>query len=380
MLTAGAAAVRWRGPDPFDALGPRWPAPLVGGRRRRQAVTQLQARAPVDVRRVYVSEHQLIPKTLALFGAAGLRAHALSGNERASSLALEALELLRDDQRAGNAPWGYPWDVQTRWSFYSAHSPSIINCAFAVSALLEGERELGRRDLGDRARAAARWVLDELWVRPDGFFAYHPDSRANIHNANVLGAWLTWAALGEQADVRERVMCAIERALAGQNRDGSWPYGEGSNNLRWADSFHTGYVLACLERMRELDPAIDSAVARGAAFYRRFFGPRGEARLFADRAHPEDGHSAGTGLSTLAVLLRREVVDRELLERVAARVLDSGIRRGHAVFRRYRWGLRSSVAYIRWCDGHLALGLVDCANALSGREDPSPRPAASFQR
>ena len=375
-LIATAATGRWRGPDPYDGLGWRWPAPLIASPRRRQVVTQLHARAPVDIRRVYRREHELIPKTLALFGAAGLRVHALSDHPDAIRLALEALTKLRDDRRAGQAPWGYPWDVQTRWSFYPADSPSIINCAFAVGALLEGERDLGRRDLGDRARAAARWVLDELWIEPDGFFAYHPHSRVNIHNANMLGAWLSWAALGDQADVRERVTRAVSRTLAAQNLDGSWPYGEGSANLRWADSFHSGYVLTCLARMRELDSAIDGAVSSGADFYRRFFGPGGEARLFADRAYPEDGHSAGTGLSTLATLLRRELVGRDVLERVAARVLAAGIRHRHGVFRRYRWGLRSSVAYIRWCDGHLALGLVDAETALAGRPDPAPRPVS----
>lgn len=376
-LTGGAAAARWRGADPYDGLGWHWPAPLVGGRRRRQAVTQLHARAPFDVRRIYRRGHELIPKTLALFGTTALRAHALGSDARASGLALDALELLRDDRRAGEAPWGYPWDVQTRWSFYPAHSPSIINCAFAVGALLEGERALGRTDLGERARAAARWVIDELWIEPEGVFAYHPYSRANIHNANLLGAWLAWAALGDEADVRDRVIRAIDRALTGQNKDGSWPYGDTKIDLRWADSFHTGYVLTCLERMRELDAAIGDAVARGVAFYRRFFGPRGESRLFADQPYPEDGHSAGTALTTLAVLLRRQLVESELLECVAARVLESGIRRGHGVFRRYRRGLRSSVAYLRWCDGHLALGLVDTATALAGRKDPAPRPATS---
>jgi hypothetical protein len=216
-------------------------------------------------------------------------------------------------------------------------------------------------------------VLDTLWVEQEGFFAYHPHSRANIHNANVLGAWLVWAALGEEA--REQVLRSVERTVADQRPDGSWPYGEAGKNVGWADSFHSGYVIVCLDRLRDLDPRIAEAVERGAEFYRRFFGPAGEAQLWADRRYPEDAHSAGTGLTTLAVLLRRDLAGQDLLERVARRVLESGIRGGHAVFRRYRWGLRTFVHYQRWCDAHLALGLADAATALSGREDPAPEPA-----
>jgi hypothetical protein len=370
-LTERAAEVAWRGPDAYDGLWWKWPAPLVGGRLRRQAIMQLHVRSPVDIRRLYRRTHPVVPKALALFGSTGLRVHRLTGNQRAQDLALEALWILQNDRQAGPYAWGYHWDMQTRWSFYPAGSPSIVHTAFAVSALLEAERDAGRSDFGERGRRAARWVLDTLWVERDGFFAYHPHSRANIHNANVLGAWLVWIALGGEA--REQVLRAVERTIADQRPDGSWPYGETGKNVSWADSFHSGYVIACLDRLRDLDPRIGDAVERGAAFYQRFFGPAGEARLWADREYPEDAHSAGTGLTTLSVLLRQGLVEQELLERVADRVLKFGIRGGHTVFRRYRWGLRTFVHYLRWCDAHVALGLADAAAALAGLPDAAPR-------
>jgi hypothetical protein len=363
-----AAAVQWRGPDPYDALWWHWPETLVGGRRRRQVITQLHARSPVDVRRVYRRTHPLLAKTLALFGSAGLRLAALTGGERAQAIAVDALDLLDADRRAGPYVWGYPFDVQTRWSFYPASEPSMVPTAFAVGALLEAERATGSAHFGDRARSAASWVLDSLWAE-GGYFAYHPHSDANIHNANLLGAWLVWAALGDDDRARDRVLQAVERTIADQRPDGSWPYAEGGRNMGWADSFHTGYVLLCLDRLHDVDPAVDTAVARGAQFYLRFFGPLGEARLWPDRPYPEDGHSAGTGLSTLAALLRRGQVQRSLVSRAAQRVLDKGIDHDRAVFRRYRWGVRTAVRYLRWCDGHVALGLADAAAALAGSPD-----------
>ncbi len=371
-LTERAAAAQWSGADAYDGLWWHWPAPLVGGRRRRQAIMQLHVRTPVDFRPLYRRTDPIVPKALALFASTGLRLDALNGDDRARPLAIDALAALDADRQAGPIAWGYHWDMQTRWSFYPAGSPSIVHTAFAVSALLEAERDLGRSDLGERARAAARWVLDTLWLEREGFFAYHSHSTANIHNANLLGAWMVWAALGDQA--RPQVLRAVERTLADQRADGSWPYGEGGGNVSWADSFHSGYVLTCLERLRELDPAIDPAVVRGADFYTRFFGPAGESRLWAHRPYPEDAHSAGTGLTTLAVLMRRGLVERELLQRVAERLLDAGIRGGHAVFRRYRWGLRTYVHYLRWCDAHVALGLADAAVVLAGAPDPAPAP------
>ena len=256
--------------------------------------------------------------------------------------------------------------MQTRWSFYPAGSPNVVVTAFAASGLLEA----GSDHYAARASEAARWVLEELWVEPEGYFAYHPGRPVDIHNANLLGAWLVHVVHGHDTSAAVRVARAVERVLAAQHADGSWPYGEG-RALRWCDSFHSGYVLTCLDRLGATDPRVEEAVARGAAHYRGFFDAAGRAQLWTGRRYPEDGHSAGTALTTLAVLHRRGLVERELLERVATRVLDAGIHKGHAVHRRHRWGA-STVRYVRWCDAHVALGCVDAAAALLGQPDLAP--------
>jgi hypothetical protein len=368
-LAERAAARGFRGPDPYDGLWHPWPRLVVGGRRRRQVVMQIHARSPVDVRRLYRRRHPLIPKALGIFGSVGTRAHRLGGGPRAVDVAARALDLLVEDRSAGPRAWGYHWDMQTRWSFYRAGSPNAVVTAFAASGLLEAAAVGHRRNL-DRALESARWALDELWVEPEGYFAYHPGRPANIHNASLLGAWLVHVALPGDRTAEARVARAVDRTLAAQRNDGSWPYGEGGS-LGWTDSFHSGYVLSVLDRLAAVDRRIPDAVARGARHYESFFDSAGRARLWTGRDYPEDGHSAGTGLTTLALLHRRGLVDRTVLERVAARVLTVGLRGGHAVHRRYRWGA-TPVAYLRWCDAHVALGLVDAAAALAGMPDLAP--------
>jgi hypothetical protein len=240
----------------------------------------------------------------------------------------------------------------------------VVVTSFAVRGLLEGAGGAGRPALRTRAVGAAQWVVDELWVPRDGFFAYHPTAGVNIHNANLLGAVCVHHALGDDSAARERVARAVDRTLAAQAPDGGFPYGEGAG-LEWRDSFHTGFVLRCLMEMDTIDPAIGDAVRRGAESYLRFFDPAGRAKLFAEREHPEDAHSAGTGLSTLALLSGRGVVDPGVLARVTNRTVTAGLRGSHAVVRRYRWGATTTTQYLRWCDAHVALGLTDAALALS---------------
>ncbi|MDP9344982.1 MAG: hypothetical protein M3P44_04545 [Actinomycetota bacterium] len=361
-LTEHAASTSWHGPDPYDGLWPRWPRWVVGGRRRRQLVVQAHARAPLDIRKVYRRRHPRIAKALALFGSAALRVYRSTGHQRGLELALAALETLAADDSSGARAWGYPFDVQTRWSYYPADTPNVVVTAFAATALLDAGRLLDREDFDARAREAARWTLDELWV--EGFFGYHPESRVNVHNANLLGASLVHVALGGDSLVNDRVMRAVDRTLARQAPDGSWPYGE-TSDLNWVDSFHTGFVLLCLMRLRAVDSAVEAAISRGAQFYERFFDTSGRATLWADRRFPEDAHSAGTGLSALAALAMGGHVDRQLVERVAKRTSDIVVREDATVARRYRWG-RTAVWYPRWCDAHVALGLADAADVLSG--------------
>jgi hypothetical protein len=366
-LAGTAAAQRWRGADAYDGLWFPWPRPLVGGRRRRQVLVQLHARSPLDFRPLYRRSHPLIPKALGLYGTVGLRIHRLTGDPVARALALDALDVLMDDRTAGDRAWGYHWDVQTRWSFYPAHSPNIVVTATSAMALHEAGRWTGRDDMRARARAAAEWVLEQLYLPDEEMFVYHPGTRVLIHNANLLGAALVHEVLGADSAAREAVSRSVARTLAQQSPDGSWPYGEGGN-LGWVDSFHSANVLDSLCRVSGVGRGVAEALQRGARHYERFFDASGRARLWADRPYPEDAHSAGTGMSALATLMERGLASRELLERVARRTLRANLRDGHAVYRRYRW-LRTRVHYIRWADAHVALGLADGATALAaGRQ------------
>src|SRR5271154_4331662 len=132
-----AAATEWRGPDPYDGLFVRWPALLVGGRRRRPTIFQLHARSPVDIRPLYRRRHSLVPKAPALLGQAASRLVAAREDDHLRELAHDALQTLVADTTCGEDGWGYPWDTQTRWSYYPGGSPNVVATAFSANALAE---------------------------------------------------------------------------------------------------------------------------------------------------------------------------------------------------------------------------------------------------
>ena len=359
-LAESAASSGWRGADPFDALWWHWPTGLVGGKRRRQAIIQLHARSPFDIRTLYRRTHSLIPKTLGLFASACIRLWRLTEGPRYRELALDALDVLDRDHTAGGDAWGYPWDVQLRWSFYPAGSPNIVVTAFVAHALQDGAEAFGLGEYASRARRAADWIRAALWLPQSDIFVYHKGSAVLVHNANLLGAAVVRRLL--PADPTPDL--AVSSTLSAQARDGSWPYGSGGGNLGFIDSFHTGYVLSCLTSFADRED-VRTALERGAHYYtHRFFDSNGRALLWPGQRYPEDGHSAGTAMTTLSSLRQRDLVEQAALERVTTRVLSHGLRHDHAVHRRGRlW--RSTVHYPRWCDGHVALGLSHAAETLT---------------
>jgi hypothetical protein len=363
LIELGAQA-RWRGPDPYDGLFFGWPPVLTAGARRRQAIVQLHARSPLDVRRLYRREHSLVPKAPALLGQAAARLVAAHDDCRLRELAGYALDTLTADTTCGENGWGYPWDTQTRWSYYPRGSPNIVATSFSANALAEAAATLGEPTWRRRAERAAGWVARRLFVTDSGYFAYHGHSDRLVHNANLLGAALVHELAPDAPGAREKVRIATARTLDVQRPDGTWPYGEASG-LEWVDGFHTGYVLDSLCRLEGVDPRIPAAIERGARVYvSDFFDAEGRSRLWRGKRYPEDAHSAGTGLTVLARLAGRGLVAPEMVASVARYTLARLVHKdGHAVFRRQRWGA-ARVRYVRWCDAPVALGFASAATLL----------------
>ncbi len=366
-LVEMSAEAGWRGPDPYDGLFVGWPGLIVGGPRRRQVIVQLHARAPVDIRLLYRRRHSLVPKAPAVLGLAAVRLLGEGDDARARALAADAMETLVADTTCGEYAWGYPWDTQTRWSFYPGGRPNLVATAFSANALAEASAAVGAPAWRERAERAAQWVLGNLYLPDQGYFAYHGRSDRLVHNANLLGASLVHELAPNAPGATEAIRIATARTLRAQRSDGTWPYGEG-DGLEWVDSFHTGYILDSLTRLAGVDPMIPATVELGAeAYSSNFFDRKGTPRLWRDRPFPVDSHSAGTGLTVLSKLAEHGRVPIGAVARLAKYTLGHLIdRSGHAVFRRYRWG-HARVHYPRWSDAPVALGLASAVILFRGQ-------------
>jgi hypothetical protein len=355
-LARAVEDIDYAGYDPYDALA----SPLLRAAVRtplaRRAAIQTLKRSPVNLRPLFGVPKLRHAKGLALFASAcARRAEGDPGSpfaDRARSLCAALRE--RTISVPSGAGWGYDFDVQTRWGFYRCGEPNAVVTAFAAGALLDlAELDGPDHDRGLLERVVG-YATGDLLLEEGGeqYFAYFAGSRRPIHNANLLVAAVC-ARAGAPAVAQKPLRFSLER----QRADGTWPYGEG-RGLGWVDGFHTAYVLDALRALSN-DPAAEAALRSGLDVYlERLIDPDGGARATVERRHPIDIHAAASAIGTLSDLAGRDSRALPKASSVLSWTLTHMRRRdGRFAFQRHRLH-RKATPFVRWSDGHMALGLA----------------------
>lgn len=320
------------GTDPYDGLlSPL--APALRGRVPRQVWVQAHKRLGTTLRRATRVPGVTMTKALALFSSAE---QFLGRGEAADAL----VERIFDTR--GHGPWGYEFDVQTRWAHYLAGSPNVVATVFALRAVAAAGR------LDEVSADTVTWL--EGLAHPEGYFRYTEASDRLVHNGSLLAA----ESLALLGGGRELVQRAVDRTVAAQSVDGSWAYGEGEG-LEWIDSFHTIYVLESLAFLREQGFEIGTSYERGLNYwYAHCLDWELLPVYTADAKKPSDDvHNIATTVGFLASLARRgdleitpEPAIRHLLSHQGA---DGGFRNGPRGLPHMRWNqAHAACALARW--------------------------------
>jgi hypothetical protein len=363
----------WIGPDPYEGLN----SPLGGitsSPRARQAVVQVYKRLPVQPPWPLRAAPRPNAKALALAlsGYATRHGRRLAGADRFLSqlpAQLEGMSLGTNGQGA----WGYPFDAQTRHLFYSRDTPNAIATCFVVNAFCDAAAATQEdRWLGTAMSARPYLVslLDNAGHRP--FFAYVASGSQLIHNANIMvcGTLARLHRLDPDEELRQVVCDAAETTISRQRPDGLWDYGE-AGNLRWADNFHTAYILEGLSQLKEFFGIDPGGLHRGVRAWReRFFDAAGWARYAPDKRHPLEAHSCASAIDLLCRLAEKEPNGKEYLA-LADRVAATAVRElwlppaGCFAFKRTALGLNRR-RFIRWTNAPMFRALANLCSADHG--------------
>lgn len=332
---AFAAHEDYTGTDPYDGLlSPA--ATYLKGRRARQIWVQAHKRSGNRIRSITGVPRVSMTKALALF------AHGATLASR-PDVANRLIDRILNDKGAG--PWGYEFDVQTRWAHYPAFSPNVVATVFTLRAFAAAQR------LDEVSSETLHW-LTNLWD-PKGHFRYTESSSRLIHNGNLLAAEGVEILGGDRHIVSDSVAATVEKQAA----DGSWPYGEGAG-LEWIDSFHTVYNLDSLMLLDRRGYGTLQAIQKGYDFWAKHcFNKQGLPVYFAgDRKESIDVHNVATSVGFLARMaeFQKTSTDPELAigHLLSLQGDDGGFRNN-----------RRSLPHMRWNQGHAYLALSQWISA-----------------
>lgn len=381
----------WAGHDPYDALNSRLLRRfgLFNHRVPRLGFTQLLKRCPVNFRRPLLVPREQNPKGIAVFLAAHVRLFRLGMATEAEVRALAARLLELRSAGQAYSCWGYNFDWQTRTYLVPRFTPNIICTTFAANALLDAHEQFHDPAWLQAAQSAASFLLEGLNLTREGeclCFSYTPLDRSQVHNASLLGAALLARlhACQPHPPFAAHARAATRFALSRQRPDGSWPYGE-SARQQWIDSFHTGYNLMALDRVRLGLGFVDceSAIHRGYQFYLdHFFAPGGVCKYFHNRTWPVDVHSIAQALITLSALADRDPRSTPMAGAVCAHALrEMRSPVGAFYYQKWPW-FTNRISYMRWSQSWMLLALTTHLEALTGvsgtaRGVPTDRPQAN---
>ena len=363
IRAASAALDAWiedndfRGWDPHDGLNsPILHALSFGSRNIGIAWLQMVKRSPVNIRPLLLVPKGHNPKAMGLFLASYARKR---DRERVGFF----VDWLEKNAAAGyhGAAWGYNFDWPNRDLFAPRGTPTIVNTSFIGLAFLDLREELEAKGTMV-ARSACEFVLRDLNRHAPAddeiCFSYTPIDRRQVHNANVLGAWLlaeTWKRTGDD-ELAVAALAAARFTARRQRSDDMWPYGERSRDS-WTDNFHTAYVLVALRHIGAAlrSAEFDDVVGRGyEAWKKTMITPDGIPKYYADRLYPIDAHCVAQTILTFI-----EFGDIDQAIRVAEwSIQNMQERDGHFDYQVHRH-YRIRIPYMRWCQAWMQRALTE---------------------
>ena len=309
-LLAYCRANDWAGYDPYDALnsGLFNSLPLSNTRFCRLMLTQVLKRSPINLRSLLRVERTQNPKGLALFLKAVLKLRKLA-ILRDDSLARELIARIIALRSTGTKywVWGYSFPWQTRTVLVPRGAPNLVCTVFVANALLDYFEARGDSELLEISLSAGDYLVDNLFYTEGdsvASFSYPlPDSKAKVHNANLLAGALLSRLYHHSGDERfiGPALEATRYSVDKQKNDGSWDHGE-LPTQSWIDNFHTGYNLSALRTIQRYAGVseFDSNIQTGFDFYRKhFFREDGAVRYFHNSTYPIDVHCIAQSLLTL---------------------------------------------------------------------------------
>jgi hypothetical protein len=365
----------YRGYDTFDGLNARLLRPLTFNNKFLRIMLQQGVRRfPLNLRPLIGVAKSHSSKGMGFLARGFMRLHESTGGTTWRDKATLALQWLMDNQAKGytGASWGNHFDYQSRVSYVPKGLPSVVWTSLIGHAFLDACEHFQNDRFLQVAVSACEHILQDLSTFAEGdslCISYFPKQRAQVHNANTLGASLLARTYAHTRTEPYRILAkkAIRYTARHQRADSSWYYGEAAN-LHWVDNFHTAYVLDSFKYYADStgDDEFDQNLVAGYEYWKAtFFLSDGTPKYYDHKTLPIDIQCCSQAIDTLVFFRGRD--PESLL--LASRVADWTIRymqdrTGYFYYRRYSPWMVNKTATLHWGQATMLCALAGLYKVL----------------
>ena len=343
---------QFKGWDPFDGLNSRVfrQLPFKNNRILGLLWIQLFKRLPLNLRKHTSIEKGYNLKGLALL----LSAHYLGSNSNFNKEHIDLIInlLLRNKSNDRiNYCWGYNFPWQARAFSVKPWEPNIIVSSFVAQAFLDAYEKDRDEKFLMIAKSVGDFILNELLLYETSneiCFGYVPNSKARVHNANLMGGKLFAGlySLTKNDNFKKIALKSAQYSINRQRQDGAWYYGE-LNHHRWVDNFHTGFNLVALKDIGNLTSELSfkDNIELGLKYHLdNHFEPDMTPKYYDNKRYPIDIHNFAQGLITFTVFKYKELADK-LFNKAVELMWDC--QNQYFYYQKTKW-YTNKINYIRW--------------------------------
>lgn len=357
--------------DQFDALE----SPLINwitapSDLTRRIAIQLNKNLPFNIRPILGYKPMVHTKTLSDMLTVYSMLYANSHNKEWQSKAHKMFERLKE--RAlhfeNGIGWGLNFAYTTRFVNAKKDTPNLYNTLNAAHSLMDYYEEVGSEEVLAIIPQVAAFMNGYLgYVKIDdssGWFRYYPGQTIPNFNVNATSASFFVRAnkLCKKEIVPKKVIEGLLNFLTKyQNDDGSWYYAL-SDNGRWIDGYHTGFILDALLYLDEVkyEYPIQQALNKGIQFYQEhLFAKDGIPKYFHNSLYPVEAQNCAQAIQSLSKCL---IGMKDVKEEFVHSVVDQSIHylydeSGYFYYKKGRF-FTNKQFYSRWSQTPMIMALL----------------------
>lgn len=241
------------------------------------------------------------------------------------------LLMLKSLHFGGGIGWGLNFPYTTRFVNAKRETPNLYNTLNSVHSILDYYEISNKVEIKDIVLKVLKFMFDYLGYVPidqqTGWFRYYPEQITPNFNVNATSASF-FARINhlftEELVSKNIIDSLLSFLIENQNENGSWYYAM-SDNGKWIDGYHTGFILDALLYLDEInyDFQLFQSLERGISFYiHNLFTKDNIPKFFHDKIYPVEAQNCAQAILTLTKCInQKKNIKISFVESVVSNVL-----------------------------------------------------------